>query len=91
MDRREDTIQGWPDEARVANIASRLSQLERRAMLHREGGSEACMSWETAQSLYERGLTQRCARFLRLTSLGKKVRASLQAPPNTSIGERDDD
>jgi hypothetical protein len=68
----------------VENIATRLSRLERRAMLHREDASEACMSWDTARSLYGKGLTARYARFLRLTVLGKQVRAALNASPKDS-------
>jgi hypothetical protein len=59
-------------------IAASLSPAERRAMMHRELAAEACMSWEVAQSLYDRGLTLRNARFLRLTYLGHAVRKALQ-------------
>jgi hypothetical protein len=59
-------------------IASGLTAAERKAMLHREDASEACMSWEVARTLYDKGLTLRNARFLRLTWLGSKVRTELQ-------------
>ena len=69
-----------PDGASIA-IAAALTNQERRALMHREGGSEACMSWEVARSLYDRGLTLRNARFLRLTVLGARVRTLLQPIP----------
>ena len=72
-----------------ARIADSLSPEERQAMLHREGGSESCMPWEVAHSLYDRGLTMRDARFLRVTWLGAKVRTALQDAIATEAEAKD--
>jgi hypothetical protein len=66
----------------VAGVVDSLTAAERKALMYREDASEACMSWATAKSLHERGLTERNARFLRLTKAGREVRYALQRNSN---------
>lgn len=60
-------------------IVARLGRHEKRALIKREGASEAVMSWKTAQRLHAYGLMPRVTRYLRVTPLGMQVRHLLLA------------